>query len=250
MDFVDIEEAIGRYQRTTGNAVRPVKAALIDLDGTLYDSMPRHARAWHRMVSELGIASTVDEFFGYEGMTGKATVNLLFERAFGRSVSDEEAAELYHRKTLYFRDDTPAEVMPGAQSMVKTLREHGITPVLVTGTGQRTLLDRLNADFDGAFPEEMRITAHNVKHGKPHPEPYLSGLRLAGVQPDEAIVVENAPLGVRSGVAAGIFTVAVNTGPIPRESLLEAGANIVFDSMPEFAAVLPELIKSRLHYES
>jgi beta-phosphoglucomutase-like phosphatase (HAD superfamily) len=59
-------------------------------------------------------------------------------------------------------------------------------------------------------------------------------LEKAGIQAHEAIVVENAPLGVRAGVAAGIFTVAVNTGPLPESALLDEGANLLFPSMPDF----------------
>ena len=59
------------------------------------------------------------------------------------------------------------------------------------------------------------------------------GLQKAGnFRPNEGIVVENAPLGVRAGVAAGIFTVAVNTGPLSQSALKKEGANLVFDSMP------------------
>ena len=64
--------------------------------------------------------------------------------------------------------------------------------------------------------------------------PYLKGMEKAGVEPWEAIVVENAPLGVRAAVAAHIFTVAVNTGPLPNEMLSEEGANLVFSRMTEF----------------
>lgn len=212
------------------------------MDGTLYDSMPWHARAWHKMITELGVEATVEEFFEYEGMTGKATVNLLFERAFGRQATDEEAKDLYARKSLYFQTDNKARIMPGALDMVNTLIANNILPVLVTGSGQASLLDRINNDFHGAFPPERRITAHDVSKGKPDPEPYLKALKLAGVDPKEAIVVENAPLGIISGVAAGIFTIGVNTGPIPRHKLIDAGANIVFDSMPQFAEKLPDLL--------
>jgi beta-phosphoglucomutase-like phosphatase (HAD superfamily) len=54
------------------------------------------------------------------------------------------------------------------------------------------------------------------------------------VEPWEAIVVENAPLGVQAGVAAGIFTVAVNTGPLHDDKLLEKGANLLYHTMDEF----------------
>ena len=80
------------------------------------------------------------------------------------------------------------------------------------------------------------VTAFDVKYGKPNPEPYLMGLQKAGVKPNEAIVVENAPLGVRAGVAAGIFTVALNTGPLPDEALTSEGANLLFPSMTDFEA--------------
>ena len=51
-------------------------------------------------------------------------------------------------------------------------------------------------------------------------------LQKAGIQANEAVVIENAPLGVRAGVAAGIFTIALNTGPLPDNVLLQEGANI------------------------
>ena len=84
------------------------------------------------------------------------------------------------------------------------------------------------------FHRELMVTAFDVKYGKPHPEPYLMALQKGGVKPNEAIVVENAPMGVQAGVAAGIFTVAVNTGPIDGQVLLDAGANVLFPSMQAF----------------
>ena len=64
--------------------------------------------------------------------------------------------------------------------------------------------------------------------------PYLKGLEKCSAAPYEAIVVENAPLGVRAAVAAGIFTVAVNTGPLPDSALLDEGADLVFSRMTLF----------------
>lgn len=236
----EINVAIEHYATRTGHRPGPVRAALIDMDGTLYDSMPWHARAWHRMVTELGIDANVDEFFAYEGMTGAATINLLFERAFGRCATDDEVKHLYGLKSKYFVENNHAVVMPGAQSMVRQMRERGIETVLVTGSGQSTLINRLSHDYVDAFA--LRITSHDVTHGKPDPEPYLRAMKKAGVEPVEAVVVENAPLGVVAGVRSGAFTIAVNTGPIPRAELVEAGADIVFDSMPECAENLSDLL--------
>lgn len=215
-----------------------IKAALIDMDGTLYDSMPNHARAWQRMMKTIGVDVPYDEFFLYEGQTGANTIDLLIRRAFGRPATDVEKRELYALKSEYFAEQPPVEVMPGAVKMVETLRSHGVDTVLVTGSGQNTLLSRLEKDFPGAFPPQKRITSASVTHGKPHPEPYLKGLELAGVRPQESVVIDNAPLGTASGHAAGIYTVGVVTGPIPGVELLANGADIVYNSMWEFAESL------------
>lgn len=57
------------------------------------------------------------------------------------------------------------------------------------------------------------------------------GIGKGGLKPNEAIVIENAPLGVEAGHKAGIFTIAVNTGPLNGEILLNAGADLLFPSM-------------------
>jgi len=69
------------------------------------------------------------------------------------------------------------------------------------------------------------------------------GLEKGGnLQPNQAIVIENAPLGIEAAVGAGIFTIAVNTGPLPDSVLTDAGAAIVFHSMTELLGALPEII--------
>lgn len=213
-------------------------AALIDMDGVLYDSMPGHSLAWKRMMDELGVECSRDEFYLYEGMTGAATIDLLMRRAFGHGVSPERAAELYAIKSRYFKQMGKAPLMPGADRMLAALQRGGLTCVLVTGSGQTSLLDALDRDYPGCFRSDMRVTAHDVSHGKPHPEPYLKGARKAGIEPGNAIVIENAPLGVRAGKAAGAFTIAVTTGPIPREEFVKEGADMIFNSMEEFADFL------------
>ncbi|MBQ2838632.1 MAG: HAD-IA family hydrolase [Muribaculaceae bacterium] len=217
-------------------------AALIDMDGTLYDSMGNHADAWHRLATELGITATREEFFMYEGRTGASTLNILFNRAYGRDATSEEIEQFYARKALYFTQMPSVKPMPGAMQMLDFFKEVNMRRVLVTGSGQRSLIDRLERDFPGAFTLDMMVTSRDVKCGKPHPEPFIKAMEMARVRPSQAIAIENAPLGVKSAFDAGAFTVAVTTGPIPREELVKAGAAIVFDSMPQCAEMLPQLV--------
>ena len=212
-----------------------IKAALIDMDGVLYNSMPHHAKAWHQMFSEQGITTDPDEFYLYEGMTGGDTIDLIFRRELKRGASEKERKNLYERKAELFVESGKKEALQGAADMLFQLKAMGLKTVLVTGSAQGSLLDSLDVDYPGYFPKERRVTALDVSNGKPHPEPYLKGTQKAGVSPAEALVVENAPLGVRAGKAAGCFTVAVTTGPIPREEFEKEGADIIFASMEDFA---------------
>ena len=117
-------------------------------------------------------------------------------------------------------------------------------PMVVTGSGQVSLIDRLNHNFPGVFRRDLMVTSFDVKYGKPYPEPYLMGLQKTGIQPWEGLVVENAPLGVQAGVAAGIFTIAVNTGPLPDEVLIDAGADLLFPSMQSLCEHWEEIRKT------
>lgn len=238
-----IHRALGAWTARTGATEFTPRAALIDMDGTLYDSMPSHARAWQRMVSELGIPCDYDEFFLYEGMTGAETIDLIIRRAWGRPATDDEKVTLYRRKTQYFNELPRVSPMPGAARMLATLKDRGVERVLVTGSAQHSVIYRIRADFPGAFRHGMRITANDVTRGKPHPEPYLRGMELAGVAAHEAMVIENAPMGVHAGHDSGAFTVAVTTGPIPAEKMAEAGADLIAPSMEAFADMLPILLQ-------
>lgn len=225
------------------------KGALIDMDGVLYDTMKYHTLAWQKMMAAQNVACSREEFYLYEGMTGIATIQLLFQRELGITPSPEECRRLYEIKTRNFVEMGVKEIMPGAPEMVASFTAAGIPTVLVTGSGQGSLLDALAVDYPGAFPMERRVTAHDVRHGKPSPEPYLMGAEKLGVAPEDCIVVENAPLGVKAGKAAGCFTVAVTTGPIPAEELKKAGADLIFPDMPSFTLYLKEILNkfSNIH---
>ncbi len=209
--------------------------ALIDMDGTLYDSMGNHADAWVMTCKKVGFDCTREEFFLYEGWTGASTINLLALRQWGREATDDEKKNIYRIKTEYFNKLSAVAPMPGADELLSYMKKIGIRRVLVTGSGQSSLIDRLQTDFPSAFSKDMMVTSNNVTHGKPHPEPYIRGLELAGVAPIHAIAIENAPLGVESAAKAGIFTVGLTTGPISASELYKAGAAIVYPSMKDFA---------------
>lgn len=208
-----------------------LKAVFFDMDGVLYNSMPYHAEAWHQVMKQYGMNLSREEAYMHEGRTGAGTINIVSLRDRGYEASPEEIKEIYAEKSRLFNLNPPAEPMKGAMELLQQVKECGLMRVIVTGSGQRSLLDRLNSHFPDMFTRELMVTAFDVKYGKPNPEPYLMALKKAGVAPNEAIVVENAPLGVQAAVSAGIFTIAVNTGPLPESALLDEGADLLYPSM-------------------
>ena len=208
-----------------------LRAVLFDMDGVLYNSMPYHAKAWNRAMAQFGYDLPEEEVYMHEGRTGASTVNLVSMRQRGVEETEERIQEIYKVKSDLFNEFPPAEPMPGALSLLRQLKEQGLMILIVTGSGQLSLLDKLNHHYPDIFRRELMVTAFDVKHGKPHPEPYLMGMQKGGLTPEECVVVENAPLGIRAAKAAGIFTIAVNTGPLPNSALLDEGADVLFPSM-------------------
>lgn len=217
-----------------------LKAFLFDMDGVLFDSMPGHAVAWVKAVERFGLSMTAEEVYMNEGRTGAGTINALAQRTWGRDATESEIKEIYAAKSeefnRYFEQQGEAPVMPGVTDVLNKVRARGLMRVIVTGSGQLSLLDNLNRHFPGQFSRELMVTAFDVKRGKPDPEPYLMGLQKAHLRADEAVVIENAPLGVQAAHAAGIFTIAVNTGPLPDSALWDAGADRVYPDMNALAA--------------
>ncbi|MCM1319299.1 MAG: HAD-IA family hydrolase [Muribaculaceae bacterium] len=244
--MTDSSQSVARYCDRHGLEQWSPQVALIDMDGVLYDSMPGHAAAWKMMMDEQGVPCTLDEFFLYEGMTGKATIELLLRQRLNRDPKPGEVEHLYALKSEYFKQQGPRKPMPGAAQMLSELMQAGVKRVLVTGSAQHSLLESLEHDYPGAFRADMRVTALDVTKGKPDPQPYLKGLEKAGVECTQAMVIENAPLGVQAGHAAGCFTVGLTTGPVPPQALIDAGADIIFSSMQEFADNLPSFLDTIL----
>ena len=233
--------AVANYLKYSGNKFIDLKAALIDMDGVLYDSMKNHTRAWVKLMTKNGIKCTRDEFYLYEGMRGVEIVKMKFKSGKGVNVTDSEAEAYYKVKSRYFHELGEPSTIPDAAAMLNAFKDAGIERILVTGSGQQSLLDRIDTDYPGIFSDK-RVPAADTRFGKPNPAPYIKGMEKAEAKPNQCIVVENAPLGVQAGHAAGCFTVGVTTGPIPEKDLYKAGADIVYKNMDEFAAAIPSLI--------
>lgn len=242
MKSEELAAAIQQYLKKHGFGAWCPKAVLFDMDGVLYDSMSNHAIAWQEAMAQFGITMTAHDAYMTEGQRGTDTIRQMVKQQRGIDISQDEAQRIYDEKSRRFHAMKEAPLMPGITDVMEQITAAGRHIGVVTGSGQRPLLARLRRDFSTFVSPDHIVTAYNVTRGKPEPDPYLAGLHMMGdLQPWEAIVVENAPLGIRAGVAAQIFTIAVNTGPLPDSLLAEAGANLIFKSMDELRTCIVEL---------
>lgn len=238
-----IEQKLKIYLEKSNFNEFDLKSVIFDMDGVLYDSMPAHDKSWRETMDQLNLKHEPYEFYMQEGRLGKSTINEIFQRNLKRDSTDEEENDIYARKSKLFKQYNSGETLSGAKEVLDFVNDKGLTPVLVTGSGQPTLLDNLSYHFPGIFTPETMVTAFNVTNGKPDPEPFVLGLKKGGnLLPNQAIVIENAPLGIIAAVGAGIFTIAVNTGPLSDQILIDSGASLVFHSMDELNSALPDIL--------
>ncbi len=239
-------DILTNYLARTGYASLCPKTVLFDMDGVLYDSMSRHAIAWQQSMAHYGLTMSAADAYATEGARGIDTVRNLVHQQRGEDITLEQAQEMYDLKSEIFHSLKPLPpIMPGIPALMAQIHDCGLGIGIVTGSGQRPLIARLMEDFGDYLTEDHIVTAYDVERGKPAPDPYLMGLqKMGGLSPWQGIVVENAPLGVAAAVAAGCFTIAVNTGPLPDEALLSQGADVIFSSMTKLSQGWKELYKA------
>ena len=216
------------------------------MDGVLYNSMPNHATAWQEAMAAFNIPFTAADAYATEGARGVDTIRKYAKELLGKEFTEAEAQKIYDVKAHYFHEMGEAPIFEGVKELMGKIRKSGLQIGIVTCSAQLPLIERLKADFGEFITNNNITTAYDVKRGKPNPDPYLMGLQKAGnLSPHEGIVIENAPLGVRAGVTAGCFTIAINSGPLEDKILLQEGANMLYPTIQELADNWDILIRGR-----
>lgn len=199
------------------------EAVLFDMDGVITDSMPFHCVAWQRLFQGFGIRVSREEILRREGESGEVTLRTVLE-ANGQALSAEQRAEALSRKEAHFRElvSRPA-LFQGAGGLIRAIHDRGRRLALVTGTSQAEARSNMPDDLLACF--DALISGDQVRRGKPDPEPYRTALTLLKTPPDQALVIENAPYGIRSAKAAGVRCIAVTTS-LPASYLSEADRTV------------------------
>ena len=174
-------------------------AILFDLDGVLVDSTGSVDRQWRAWAREHGI----DEQNVIDVAHGVRTIEVI-RRVAPHIDAETEVLRLEQREA---DDHDGVSLMPGAIELVGSIPE-GQWGVVTSGT---RLLASARLQWAGLPLPRVLVTAEDVTHGKPDPEPYLRGAQLLGAKPEDCLVIEDAPAGIQSAQAGGMKVVGLTS---------------------------------------
>ena len=189
-----------------------IKAILYDMDGTVLDTMKIYQHCWDVADAAMGYGGRVASLIPKIAGMSSADSGLYVKTVMGEDFPYTEFRRIVDRTLTETIERDGLDCKKGAPEIFDRIRALGIQQILVTSSSPDRVFPYLEiAGLHNAF--DQVITGDMVVHSKPDPEIFLLGARAANALPEECLVVEDAPNGIRAGVAAGMRTVMIPEYP-------------------------------------
>ncbi|TKJ41814.1 hypothetical protein CEE37_04395 [candidate division LCP-89 bacterium B3_LCP] len=211
---------------------RLIKAILFDMDGVLIDSMPHHVSAWQQVFSEFGVEIPARILQEKEGEKARITM-LRLAKENGLDWDEDCIDELIDKKRSIYRKNAPRGLRTAAKEVLQFCNDRNLKTAIVTGSVRRNLEWTLSEEERSLF--DVIISSELYSESKPHPRPFLRAADELQVPPPNCLVIENAPLGIKSANAAKMTCMAITT-TLPEDELRGA------DYIRPDVNFLPEII--------
>ena len=210
------------------------RALLFDIDGTLADTDALHLQAFNLVFGPRGHVFDHGRFTRELQGFSNASIG---ERFLSGEAPERQAA-IMNEKEAAFRNLVAGEVRPtpGLMALLARADDAGIPMVAVTNA-PRLNAEMLLAGLGIMYRFKAVVLGDELPHGKPHPMPYLEGLRAVDAAADQSVAFEDSRSGVKSASAAGIATVGIRTS-LSDADMIEAGAVLTAKSFDD-----PDLLK-------
>jgi HAD superfamily hydrolase (TIGR01509 family) len=216
-----------------------LKAVLFDMDGLLVDTEPLWFEVEQDVMARLGASWTADDQRVLVGGSLQRSVAYLLSRAT-RPASHQEVAQWLTGGMAALLAERAVATMPGAAELIAQVRAAGLPCALVTSS-ERVIMDAVLAGLARQGIEfGVTVCGGDVRHTKPHPEPYLRAAALVGAEPARCAALEDSPSGVASAEAAGCITVAVPgiapVEPVPGRTIVGSLTEVDLPMLRSLAA--------------
>ena len=210
-----------------------IEALLWDNDGLLVDTESLFFEANREALQEAGILLTYERFADISLRQGKSLIDLAYEKGWSR---DKVSALRRKRDQIYLdRIQKGVRIMPAIQDALEDLR--GRFRMGIVTNSQRVHLEAAHAHTDLLSHFEFTVVHGDYLHSKPHPAPYIEGLKRLGLPADCCLAIEDSERGFQSAIRAGLKCIVIPGGrPASGEF---HGATALLDS----ARDLPHLIQ-------
>lgn len=179
---------------------------LFDFDGVLSQSMEDNFKAWEAATAEYGLDIKKEDYFPLEGMTVEDVAINLF-RIYSKSIDDIKGVTSL--KEAFYLKFHKFKLYPGVTPFIDWLVQNKIPIGIVTGAQKSRIVSTVKRTFLEKF--NTLVTGDVVTKGKPFPDPYIMGSELLGISPEECIIIENAPLGIKAAKACNAYCIAISS---------------------------------------
>jgi HAD superfamily hydrolase (TIGR01509 family) len=213
---------------------QPVRALIFDMDGLLVDSEGLAAEAMDRLLTEYRLERNPEV---HGKLLGRRLVEALaiVREGYAMDVEVEILIARYSDlRTEALRGSVKA--MPGAAEIIARARLAGL-PVALATSGMRIHADISLEETGLAGSFDSETTGDEVTRGKPAPDLFLMAAERLGIEPADAVVLEDSPLGVEAAKAAGMRVIAV-LGQPGREVVFPVSPDVVVENLHQAASWL------------
>ncbi|GAB4369992.1 MAG: HAD family phosphatase [Calditrichia bacterium] len=211
-----------------------MRAILFDFDGVLVKSMEDHFEGWRQALLDYGIEMTPEELYMMEGQGVKVVASQLSKKY---NIPPDATPTIIQKKQEIYDKIKTIQFYPNLLEVLNWAKSKELLLAVVTGGLRERIVQTLDS-FGLLYYFQAIVTSDDVEETKPSPEPYKRAAELLKVEPRDCIVIENAPLGIRSGKAAGMKVVAITTTLHSRHL---KDADVVVGDFRELLEVLKKL---------
>jgi phosphoglycolate phosphatase len=209
---------------------------VLDLDGTLVDSVYVHVTCWRSAFADVGVDVGSAVIHRAIGMGGDRLVAEVAGPAVEHALGDTVRA--LHARHL---DERFGQVvaLDGAAELISALRVRGLKVVLAS-SGEREMADRMLELVEGSHLLHRQVTGSDADRSKPAPDPIEEAVHAVGGT--HALVVGDAVWDVEAAARASVPCVALLSGGVSAAELRAAGAAAVFATPRDLAVHLDEAL--------
>ena len=217
-----------------------LKAVIFDVDGTLLDTERIYMQAWKEAAAEQGYVMP-DELLRKTRAVDAKVAARIFEEEVGNGFSYEKTRPIRVRIAEEIIERESPVLKPGVLELLSFLREKGIRLSVASSTKTKTTKEHLQINGIADWFEVI-VGGDMITKGKPNPDIFLKAAELLGEAPENCIVVEDSPAGIRAGSAAGMKTVLVPDQAAITQEIINL-SDVQLESLLEMPAYIETLLK-------